>query len=431
MAVAKNAAQTELDPELKADLALDLPIAGKSWPPIIRALRHEDYRLFWGGCLLSNVGTWMQNVAQGWLVLELSNSSFWLGMVGFAASFPFLLFTLFGGVIADRVSKRHLLIGTQTAQMIFAFVLAGLTYFKIITIGQLAVLSFLTGISNALNAPAYQAMVPRLVPVEDLPNSIALNSAQFNLSRILGPTLGGYAMAWIGVAGNFFLNGFSFLAVLWPLFRMRYPEERHEHHASMLQSLRDGITYVRRSPEMSAIVMLIASASLLLLPFITFVPYFAKDVLHAGERGLGFLMACSGIGALLAAALIAYFGRIRWRGRIIVFCGLFVMVAVIVFCYSHIFALSAAMSFCEGFGMIISLSTVNVTMQQLSSDEMRGRVMSIYATSFLGLPPVGCLIIGELSRHMLTEHAIAAMTGAAIACYLGFYIWSKPLRELD
>jgi len=373
----------------------------------------------------------MQNVAQGWLVLELSNSSFWLGMVGFAASFPFLLFTLFGGVIADRVSKRHLLIGTQTAQMILAFVLAALTYFKIVTIGQLALLSFLTGVSNALNAPAYQALVPRLVPAEDLPNAIALNSAQFNLSRIVGPTLGGYAMAWFGIAGNFFLNGFSFLAVLWPLYRMRYPEERHEKHLSVWQSLRDGIAYVRSSSEMSAIVMLIASASLLLLPFITFIPYFAKDVLHVGARGLGLLMACSGVGALLAAIVIAYFGKIRWRGRIIVFFGLFVMSAVIVFCYSRIFALSAAMSFCEGFGMIISLSTVNVTMQQLSSDEMRGRVMSIYATSFLGLPPIGCLIIGGLSRHMPTEHAIAALTAAAMMCYLGFYVRSRPLRELD
>lgn len=427
----EDTAQSELEPELKADIVLDLPVAGKRWPSIVRALRNEDYRLFWGGCLLSNIGTWMENVAKGWLVLELSNSSFWLGMVGFAASFPFLLFTLFGGVIADRVSKRHLLIGTQTAQMVFAFVLAVLTYFKVITIGQLALLSFLNGISNALNAPAYQALVPRLVSSDDLPNAIALNSAQFNLSRILGPTLGGYAMAWFGIAGNFFLNGFSFLAVLWSLFRMRYPEERRERHVSVWRSLHDGIAYVRRSSEMSAIVMLIASASLLLLPFITFIPYFAKNVLHTGARGLGLLMACSGIGALLAAAVIAYLGRIRWRGRVIVFCGLFVMVAVIVFCYSRIFALSAAMSFCEGFGMIISLSTVNVTMQQLSSDEMRGRVMSIYATSFLGLPPVGCLLIGELSRHMPAEHAIAAMTAMAMACYLGFYATSSSLRELD
>lgn len=429
--MAKETAQAELDPELRVDILLELPVAGTRWPPIVRALRNEDYRLFWGGCMLSNVGTWMQNVAQGWLVLELSNSSFWLGVVGFAASVPFLLFTLLGGVIADRVSKRHLLIGAQTAQMVLAFVLAGLTYFKVINIGQLALIAFLVGISNAVNAPAYQAMVPKLVPPEDLQNAIALNSAQFNLSRIVGPTLGGYAMAWLGMAGNFFLNGVSFLAVLWPLFRMRYPDEKLERGTSVLRSLRDGIVYVKRSPQMTAIVMLIASASLLLLPFITFVPYFAKDVLKVGERGLGFLMAFSGIGALVAAGVVASFPKIRWRGRVIVFSGLFVMTAMIVFCYSRSMTLSAVMAFCEGFGMIISLSTVNVTMQQLSSDVMRGRVMSIYATSFLGLPPVGCLIVGVLSRHMATEHALAALIALAMIYYITFYVRSKPLRELD
>lgn len=429
--MAKETAQAELDPELRVDILLELPVAGTRWPPIVRALRNEDYRLFWGGCMLSNVGTWMQNVAQGWLVLELSNSSFWLGVVGFAASVPFLLFTLLGGVIADRVSKRHLLIGAQTAQMVLAFVLAGLTYFKVINIGQLALIAFLVGISNAVNAPAYQAMVPKLVPPEDLQNAIALNSAQFNLSRIVGPTLGGYAMAWLGMAGNFFLNGVSFLAVLWPLFRMRYPDEKLERGTSVLRSLRDGIVYVKRSPQMTAIVMLIASASLLLLPFITFVPYFAKDVLKVGERGLGFLMAFSGIGALVAAGVVASFPKIRWRGRVIVFSGLFVMTAMIVFCYSRSMTLSAVMAFCEGFGMIISLSTVNVTMQQLSSDVMRGRVMSIYATSFLGLPPVGCLIVGVLSRHMATEHALAALIALAMIYYIAFYVRSKPLRELD
>jgi MFS family permease len=427
----KQGAPITLDPELKADLVMDLPVAGRQWPAILRALRNDDYRLFWSGCLLSNVGTWMQNVAQGWLVLELSNSSFWLGMVGFAASFPFLLFTLFGGVIADRVSKRKLLMGTQAAQMFFAFVLALLTYLKIITIRQLVIIAFCNGIANALNAPTYQALVPRLVPPEDLSNAIALNSAQFNLSRILGPTLGGYAMAWIGMAGNFFLNAISFLAVLWPLHKMSYPEEKGQRHEGVFRSLRDGIAYVRNFPEMTAVVLLIMSASLLLLPFITFIPYFARDVLHAGERGLGLLMACSGVGALTGAGIIAYFGCIRWRGKIIVFAGLFVMAAVLVLCCSKTFALSAAMCFCEGLGMIISLSTVNVTMQQLSTDAMRGRVMSIYATSFLGLPPIGCFLVGVMSRHMLTERAIALMTLLGMVSYTGFYLGSKALRDLD
>ena len=209
-------------------------------PQIVRALRNPNFRLFWSGNFLSNIGTWMQNVAQGWLVLTLTNSAFWLGVVGFAGSIPFLFFTLFGGVIADRVNKRRLLLVTQTVMMLLAFLLAGLAWFKIITVWEVAAIAFLNGMAMAMNAPSYQALVPRLVKREDLTNAIALNSAQFNMSRILGPTLGGYAMALFGVAGNFFLNGVSFLAVLWALMRIRYPEEKPARHESMWASLRGG-----------------------------------------------------------------------------------------------------------------------------------------------------------------------------------------------
>jgi MFS family permease len=407
------------------------PVAEPAWPEPVRALRHPDFRLFWGGNFLSNIGTWMQNIAQGWLVLQLTNSPFWLGFVGFAAAIPFLLFTLFGGVVADRVNKRYLLISTQTAMMVLAFALAALAYLKVITIQQLAVLAFLNGVAMALNAPSYQAMVPQLVPMQDLPNAIALNSAQFNLSRVLGPTIGGYAMAWFGIAGNFFLNGVSFLALLAALFRIRYPARERMRHGSIWRSLHDGFMYVRRDSVMFSLVALVASASLLLFPFLTFVPFFVKNVLGAGERGLGLIMACSGIGAFCAAATIAFSRTIRHRGKIIVFSGLFVMAAVIVFCYSHSFVLSAAMSFCEGYGLTMTSSLMNLALQQLTSDAMRGRVMSIYATSFMGLPPVGCLIAGELSRHMPTAHALAAMSALAMVSFLLFYARSAPLRELD
>jgi MFS family permease len=189
-------------------------------PQIVRALRNPNFRLFWSGNFLSNIGTWMQNVAQGWLVLSLTGSAFWLGVVGFAGSIPFLVFTLFGGVVADRVNKRRLLLVTQSVMMLLAFALAALAWFKVITVWELVAIAFLNGMAMAMNAPSYQALVPRLVPREDLTNAIALNSAQFNMSRILGPTLGGYAMALFGVAGNFFLNGVSFLAVLWALTRI-------------------------------------------------------------------------------------------------------------------------------------------------------------------------------------------------------------------
>jgi MFS family permease len=400
-------------------------------PMVVRALRNPNFRLFWSGNFLSNIGTWMQNVAQGWLVLVITNSAFWLGVVGFAGSIPFLIFTLFGGVIADRVDKRRLLLATQSTMMILAFLLAGLAWFKVITVWEVAVIAFLNGTAMAMNQPSYQALVPRLVRREDLTNAIALNSAQFNMSRILGPSLGGYAMAAFGVAGNFFLNGLSFLAVLWALLRIRYPVEQEHRRESMLTSLHGGFKYVRGRPQMYVLIWMIGVSSLLTMPFLTFIPYFARDQLHSGESGLGWLLACSGAGAVLGAVTVAWQGQIRHRGTVIALCGAGVMAVVIVFCYSHSFALSQFLMFLEGFGMILTISSVNVAMQHLSSDEMRGRVMSIYGTCFLGLPPLGALLAGELSRHIPTPHALAFMSGLALLMFLGFFSCSKPLRELD
>jgi MFS family permease len=400
-------------------------------PPMVRALRNPNFRLFWSGNFLSNIGTWMQNVAQGWLVLVLTNSAFWLGVVGFAGSIPFLIFTLFGGVIADRVDKRRLLLVTQTAMMLLAFLLAALAWLKIIKVWEVAAIAFLNGVAMAMNAPSYQALVPRLVKREDLTNAIALNSAQFNMSRILGPTLGGYAMVLVGVGGNFFLNGVSFLAVLWALVRIRYPDEMPSRHQSMWESFHGGFAYLRRERQMLVLMGMIATASLLGLPFFTFIPYFAKVQLNAGESGLGWLMAASGLGAVLSAMTVAAVGVLRHRGVVLTFAGVIFFSVIICFCYSRSFALSECLAFVEGYNGILMVSCFNVSIQHLSSDEMRGRIMSIYATSFLGLPPLGSLMAGELSRHIPTGHAIAMMSGLAATIFLGFFAFSPSLRELD
>jgi MFS family permease len=409
-------------------------VLSERWPAVLRSLRNPNFRLFWAGNFLSNIGTWMQNVAQGWLVLTLTNSAFWLGVVGFAGAIPFLFFTLFGGVIADRVNKRRLLLVTQTTMMILAFVLAGLTYLHRITVLEIVVLAFLNGTAGAMNTPSYQAMVPKLVPREDLTNAIALNSAQFNMSRILGPMLGGYAMVAFGVAGNFFLNALSFLTVLAALLRIRYPEEELVRHEGLVSSLGSGFRYVRSRPQMEVLIWMIAVASFLTIPFLTFIPYFAKIQLNAGESGLGLLLAASGTGAVLGAAAVAWKGSrgsLRYRGRIIAFCGAGVMAVVVAFCYSQSFLMSEVCMFLEGVGMILTISSVNVAMQQLSSDAMRGRVMSIYATCFLGLPPLGALMAGELSRHIPTTHALALMAGISSLAFLGFFVSSPALRSLD
>jgi len=364
-------------------------------PRIARALRNRDFRLFWAGNFLSNIGTWMQNVAQGWLVLKLTNSPFWLGVVGFASTIPILLFALIGGVIADHVNKRKLLIVTQSAMMVFAFAMAVLAYLNIITVRDVALLAAGTGIAMSLNTPSYQALVPRLIPREDLINAIALNSAQFNMSRVLGPTLGGFAMAAVGVAGNFFLNGLSFLAVIIALTQIRYKEQITPGEGHFLLKLKQGFTYVFGREEMSSLVLLVSIASLLALPYLVFVPYFARDVLHSDERGLGILMACSGIGSFFAAGTIAYLGKVGRRGRFVVGAALGFFAAIIAFTFSRSFALSGGLLMLAGFFMIMMVATINALLQHLSDDYMRGRVMSIYSTAFLWVPPIGSLIAGS------------------------------------
>jgi MFS family permease len=401
------------------------------FPRAVRALRNRSFRLFWTGNFLSNIGTWMQNVAQGWLVLTLTNSSFWLGVVGFAGSIPFLIFTLFGGVIADRVNKRRLLYVTQTVMMVLAFVLASLTYFHRISVWGVAAIAFANGVAMAMNAPSYQALVPKLVPREDLTNAIALNSAQFNMSRILGPTLGGYAMLLLGIAGNFFLNALSFVAVLVALVRIRYPEEKPARHESVWRSLRSGFVYLNSEPQMRVLMVMTAVVSFLAMPFITFIPYFAKIQLQAGETGFGWLLACSGSGSVLGAVTIAVSGNIRHRGKVVTLTGVVFFTAIMAFSESHRFALSAFLAFFEGCSGILMISCFNVSLQHLSSDEMRGRIMSIYATSFLGLPPLGSLLAGELSRHVATGHVLALMAGLATLSFIAVFVSSPALRGLD
>jgi predicted MFS family arabinose efflux permease len=283
----------------------------------------------------------------------------------------------------------------------------------------------------SLNTPSYQALVPQLVPREDLTNAIALNSAQFNMSRVLGPTLGGFAMALVGVAGNFFLNGLSFLAVIVALTQIRYPERGAPPEGHLWDKLKQGFTYVFTHGHMAPLIVMTAIASLLAVPYLVFVPYFARDVLHSGEPGLGLLMACSGAGAFCGAVTIAYVTRIRRRGLFVVRSGVAFFVAIILFTFSHIFWLSGLMLAAAGYFMVIMVATVNALLQHLAEESMRGRVMSIYSTAFLGLPPIGSLVAGLLTRVMTPAHAIAGMSAVAMLGGIAVFGASKDLREMD
>ncbi|HWZ42039.1 MAG TPA: MFS transporter [Candidatus Saccharimonadales bacterium] len=402
-----------------------------SLPRVIIALRHRDFRLFWSGNFLSNIGTWMQNVAQGWLVLELTNSPFWLGVVSFAATFPILLLALVGGVIADHVDKRRLLIYTQSAMMVFAFMMAALAYTHHIKVWGIALLAMGTGIAMALTTPSYQALVPQLVPREELANAIALNAAQFNMSRVVGPTLGGFAMALVGVSGNFFLNGLSYMAVIIALSRIRYGSSTQLEEGQFWQKLKQGFRYVFGHEEMKLLVWLSAISSLLAVPYLAFAPYFAREILHTNARGLGILMACSGLGAFLAAVSIAFQGRGKRRGRFVVFSGLGFYASIIIFTFSRSFKLSCALSAIAGYCMILMVATLNTLLQHLAEDEMRGRVMSIYSTAFLGLPPIGSLSAGFMTHYISAPHAIAGMSAVAFAATVALFAGKKALRYLD
>lgn len=401
-------------------------------PHFVRALRHRDFRLFWAGNFLSNIGTWMQNVAQGWLVLNKTNSAFWLGLVGFAATVPILLFSLIGGVIADHVNKRKLLIVTQSTMMISAFMMAALAYNpNNINKYEILGLAFLTGVAMALNTPSYQALVPQLVPREDLTNSIALNSAQFNMSRVLGPTLGGLTMALVGAAGNFFLNGLSFLAVIFVLTQIRYPAREAPPQGRLWGKMKEGFNYAFKHKLMGPLVILTAITSLLGVPYLVFVPYFARDVLHSDARGLGLLMACSGLGAFFGAGTIAFLTRIRHRGRFVLRAGSGFFLSIILFTFSRVFPLSGLFLMAAGYFMVIMVATINSLLQHRAEESMRGRVMSIYSTAFLGLPPIGCLIAALLARGISPAHAIAGMSALAlVGCWAVFFL-KKEIRELD
>ncbi len=405
---------------------------GGGLPHMVRALRNRDFRLFWCGNFLSNIGTWMQNVAMGWLVLQLatSHAAFWLGMVGFASSLPMLAFSLLGGVIADRIDRRKLMLITQSAMMIFAFILWGLTALHWMSLPRLVLLSFATGIAMALNAPSYQALVPQLVPREDLANAIALNAAQFNLSRLFGPTLGGFAMAWFGVQGNFLLNAISFVAVLVALAFIHYPPLEAAGESTMWEDLTEGVRYVYERKELLTLLAMTAVASVLVVPYVNFVPLFAKQILRLDARGYGLLMAANGGGAFLAAVTMALPSHGKHRGRIVFRSALAFYGFVMLFALSHNRWLSALMLVATGYFMILMIATVNVMLQHLSENKMRGRVMSIYAMAFLGFTPLGSLLAGSLAGIFTAPLTLAAMAALAIVLNFAIYRMRPGLGEL-
>ena len=404
-----------------------------------RALRYRNFLLFWSGAFLSNTGTWMQAVAQGWLVLQLSNSPFWLGFDGFMGTAPGLLLTLAGGVFADLMDRRKLLIYTQIVAGLAALTLGVLVATHVVQVWMILCLSFVTGCCLALAGPSYMALVFDLVDREDLANAVALNSTQFQLARVLGPVFAGVGFKLFGLAGCFLANSLSYVAVVVGLRMVRYDRPVKDAKArarslkdkrAFIQDLVEGFRYVGHRPRVSMLLMISAITSLFGAPYISMTPVFARDVFHLGETGLALLMGTAGAGALFGALFLAYLGDFRRKGWFVLGGDFAFAVCLICFSLSTNIVVSLIFLFALGFGIVCSVAVSNTLLQKLVTDEMRGRVMSMFMLSFIGAMPIGNLIAGAASHRFGVQHTLAA-GGLIIAVFVVILTLRSPrLRQL-
>jgi len=365
------------------------------------AMRHRNFQLYFGGQLISNIGTWMQIIAQGWVVYQLGHSELILGLVAFASAIPVLAISPWGGVIVDRVSRRNLLILTQAGSMLLAFVLAALTFTGLIREWHVIVLAALLGVVNGFDAPARQAFVPEMVGKEDLPNAIALNSMMFNSARVIGPALAGMLLAIIDAAWCFTLNGISFLAVLIGLWLMKLPpHETSLNLTSPWKQLVSGVQYTARNREMSALILLSLVFSIFGISYSTVLPAFVEKVLHQDALAYGWVNAATGLGAVSGAFLLAHRVSHGRRGQLLVVTNIVFPLILIAFAFTALLPLALVLAFGLGLGFMTQFTTINTLLQTRVEDGFRGRVMGLYTLTFFGFSPFGNLLIGFLGGKM-------------------------------
>jgi MFS family permease len=378
---------------------------------VVGALAHRNFRIVWFAALGSTIGTWMQNFAQSWLVFDLTRSNFYKGVDDFLAQLPIVLFMLIGGVIADRHDRRKLLTGSQYVQAFSAFVLAGLIFWHRVTVWHIFALSFVTGCGQAFGGPAYQSMIPSLVPRRDLPNAIALNSTQFNLSRVLGPVAGNVVLFAIGAAACFALNGLSFFIVVIALATLRLPPHTPSTTRRALgEDLKSGLRYVVQNRLMLTLTALVFVSTFLVMPILTLMPAFATTVLASGggtpASRLSMLMACQGLGAIVGALIIGSLGRFRHMGLVLLGVQALQGLLIAAFASSRTFPLSLGLLFIGGI-FFMAVFSISFSIVQLSvPDELRGRVVSIYMVALRGGWPLGGLVAGFLADRFSAPHVM-------------------------
>ena len=405
------------------------PFASPFLQRTLAAFRYRDFRVLWFGAFASTVGTWMQKVAQSWLVFDLTGSSFYLGLDDFLGQLPILLLTLVGGVIADRHDRRRLLLGSQYIQMATAFTLAALVYFDVVRVWHVLALSFAAGLGQAFGGPAYQSLIPSLVEKKDLPNAIALNSIQFNLARVFCPLLAGLAMM-LGIAACFALNGLSFLLVIFALLSLHVKHIRQTDKKPMLQEMKGGIAYARSQPVILGLTVLAFLTTFLGLPLLTFLPVFVRDVFKQDFGQLSIMMAYSGTGAVAGALVVAWAGRFKHMGLTLLLVQAVFGALLTLFALSRTLWLSHLLLFLAGAALIVVFSMTSSLVQLIVPDHLRGRVVSIYMVAFRGGMPLGSLAAGY-SATLSSAPTILAINGVLLAVVaLYFLIRSHGVREL-
>ncbi|MGH9407162.1 MAG: MFS transporter [Terriglobia bacterium] len=393
--------------------------AKKRLPPMFRALRYRNYRLFFTGQIISLVGTWMQLVAQAWLVYRLTGSSLLLGVVAFASQIPVFVLSPVGGMIADRYRRHRIVIITQSSAMTLALILAGLTLAGRIRVWEILALAAILGVVSAFDVPARQAFVVEMVDPPDLINAIALNSSMVNSARILGPAIAGILVAAVGEGWCFLANGVSYIAVIACLLSMVLAPHPLRKAASGLESIKEGFRFVGRTGPIRALLLLLGVVSLTGMPYTVLMPIFAGDVLHSGAKGLGWLMGASGVGALAGTLVLAAKRQIRGLGRWVTYAALGFGGSMIIFSFSRSFLLSAALLVPVGFSMMLQMASSNTLIQTMVPDDLRGRVMAFYSMMLLGMAPFGALFAGAVANRLGAPITVAiggviCLGGAAI-----------------
>jgi MFS family permease len=390
--------------------------------PMIGALRSRNFRLFWTGAFISNIGSWIQTIALNWLVLQLTGSAFALGLVSFAGTVPILAFSLVGGVYVDRLDRRQVLRVTQSLLLVLAIALAVLTQANLVRVEQIVIISLLTGLVTAANSPAWQAFIVDLVDQTDLPTAIALNSTQFNLSRVLGPSIAGVLLAAFGAAACFFLNGVSFLAVVGALFLIRPAKRtRKVEVGGIWTRLKAGLGYAGRHPILRPLILQTSIMTIFGFPYALLMPVMAQQVLGLGADGYAEMMSATGIGAIVGSLTVAGWGRRVRRGRLLLAGELGFSAGVIAFSLSRSLPVSLVCLALLGFFMIMYMTNANTSIQLITPDELRGRVTSIWTLVSFGFTPLGSLLAGALAQQWSAPIAlgvggvICALAGVAIA----------------